>query len=124
MPLLTQLAAYASVGAVATLVHYAVLIGLVEGGGLPPVRATLCGYVAGGIVAYLLNRRHVFDSSRPHAETGWRFALVAVAGFCVTAALMTLFVDRLGAPYLPAQMATTVVAMFVTFAFNRAWTFR
>jgi putative flippase GtrA len=118
-----QLATYASVGVGATLAHYAVLIALVEGGGWRAVPATLCGYVVGGVVAYLLNRRHTFASDRPHAEATWRFALVAFAGFCVTYALMSLFIDRWGAPYLPAQMVTTVLAMFVTFALNRRWTF-
>ena len=118
-----QLATYASVGVGATLAHYAVLIGLVEGAGWRPVPATLCGYAVGGLIAYFLNRRHTFASERPHAEATWRFALVAIAGFSVTYALMSLFVDRWGAPYLPAQMVTTVLAMFVTFALNRRWTF-
>lgn len=119
-----QLATYASVGVGATLVHYAILIALVEAGGWTPVPAALCGYVAGGVVAYVLNRRHTFASDRPHAEAGWRFGLVAFVGFCVTYLLMSLFVERLGAPYLPAQAVTTVLAMFVTYALNRAWTFR
>lgn len=119
-----QLATYASVGVAATLVHYALLIWLVEGVGWRAVPATLVGYVAGGVVAYLLNRRHTFASERPHAQAGWRFALVAFAGFCLTYALMTLFVERLGAPYLPAQVVTTAIAMFMTFALNRVWTFR
>ncbi|MGJ0512112.1 GtrA family protein [Methylocystis sp.] len=118
-----QLAIYASVGVGATLAHYAILIALVEGAGWRPVPSTLCGYVVGGVVAYLLNRRHTFASDRPHSEATWRFALVAFAGFCVTYALMSLFVDRWAAPYLPAQMVTTVLAMFVTFALNRRWTF-
>ena len=118
-----QLATYASVGVGATLAHYAVLIGLVEAAGWRAVPATLCGYVVGGVVAYLLNRRHTFASDRPHAEATWRFALVAFVGFCVTYVLMSLFVDRWGAPYLPAQVVTTVFAMFVTFALNRRWTF-
>jgi putative flippase GtrA len=118
-----QLATYASVGVGATLAHYAVLIVLVEGAGWRAVPATLCGYVVGGVVAYLLNRRHTFASDRPHTEATWRFALVAFAGFCVTYVLMSLFVDRWGAPYLPAQVVTTVLAMFVTFALNRRWTF-
>ncbi|QGM98608.1 GtrA family protein [Methylocystis parvus] len=121
--MLRQLATYASVGVGATAAHYAILIALVEAGGWAPVPATLCGYVVGGIVAYLLNRRHTFASDRPHAEAGWRFGLVAFAGFCVTYLLMSLFVNRFGAPYLPAQVATTVSAMFVTFALNRIWTF-
>lgn len=121
--MLRQLSTYASVGVGATLVHYAILIALVEAGGFAPVSGTLVGYVAGGVVAYLLNRRHTFASDRPHAEAGWRFALVAFVGFCVTYLLMSLFVERWGAPYLPAQVVTTVLAMFVTFGLNRAWTF-
>jgi putative flippase GtrA len=118
-----QLSKYASVGVVATLAHYAVLIALVEGAGLGAVRATLSGYIVGGVVSYLLNRRHTFASGRPHAQATWRFALVAALGFCATYALMTLFVERWGAPYLPAQVATTVMVMFLTFFINRAWTF-
>lgn len=70
-----QLATYASVGVGATLAHYAILIALVEGAGWRAVPATLCGYVVGGLIAYLLNRRHTFASDRPHAEATWRFAL-------------------------------------------------
>lgn len=122
--MLRQLATYASVGVAATAVHYAILVGLVEGAAWAPVPATLCGYVAGGVVAYLLNRRHTFASDRPHEEAGWRFGLVAFVGFCLTYLLMSLFVERWGAPYLAAQVVTTILAMFVTFALNKAWTFR
>lgn len=122
--MLRQLLAYASVGVVATLVHYAVLVGLVEGWRWRPVPATLAGYVFGGVVAYALNRRHTFASARAHAEAGWRFAVTAFAGFCVTYALMSLFVNFWRTPYLPAQLLTSIIAMFMTFAVNRAWTFR
>ncbi len=122
--LLRQLLSYASVGVVATFVHYAVLVGLVERMGWRAVPATLAGYVFGGVVAYALNRRHTFASGRAHAEAGWRFAMVAFAGFCLTYVLMSLLVDRLGAPYLPAQLATSIIAMFMTFAINRLWTFQ
>lgn len=123
MRLARELATYAFVGVFATLVHYAILIALVEGYGWRAVPATLVGYVAGGVVAYGLNRRHTFASDRPHEEAMWRFALVALFGFCVTFVLMSAFVDRLGSPYLPAQALTTVITMFMTFAINRSWTF-
>jgi putative flippase GtrA len=123
MAVLRQFASYASVGVVATLAHYAVLLALVEGLGWRPVPATLHGYAVGGVVSYLLNRRHTFASARPHSEAGWRFALVAFAGFCVTFATMRLLVDIRGAPYLPAQVVTTALVMFLTFFINKAWTF-
>jgi hypothetical protein len=34
-----------------------------------------------------------------------------------------VFVERWGAPYLPAQIVTTLVVMFMTFFINKAWTF-
>ena len=118
-----QISTYALVGVAASLAHYAVLIGLVEGLSVRPVRAALAGFVVGGVLSYLLNRRHTFASDRPHEEAGWRFALVAAGGFCLTYLLMSLFVDRLGAPYLPAQLVTTALIMFVTYFANRVWTF-
>jgi putative flippase GtrA len=118
-----QLPIYALVGVVASLAHYAVLIGLVEGLKVAPVQAALAGYVGGGVVSYVLNRRHTFASDRPHGEAGLRFAAVASFGFCLTYLFMRVFVTSLGAPYLPAQLVTTVLVMFATYSANRLWTF-
>lgn len=123
MTLPRQLSTYALVGAAASLAHYAALVGLVELLAWRAVPAALVGYVIGGVISYRLNRRHTFASDRPHREAVWRFALVALLGFCLTFLLMRFFVDRLDAPYLPAQFATTILIMFVTFFVNRLWTF-
>jgi putative flippase GtrA len=118
-----QFTRYAGVGVIATALHYAVLIGLVESGAATPLPATLAGYVAGGVVSYGLNRRLTFATGRPHREAAWRFGLVAASGFAWTWVLMALFVDRLGVPYLPAQAVTTLIVLFWGFAANRLWTF-
>ena len=123
MTLSRQFSAFVAVGLVAAIVHYGLLIGFVEGLGWGAVPATLAGYVAGGIVSYLLNRRHTYASDRPHGEAGWRFAVVAGVGFGLTALFMHLFVDRFGAPYLPAQLVTTGIVLLWSFAANRIWTF-
>lgn len=119
-----QFRSYAFVGALATSAHYALLTSLVELAGWRIVPAALCGYVLGGVVSYWLNRRHTFFSQRPHREAIWRFALIALFGFCCTYLLMTLFVERVGIPYLPAQIATTLIGMSLSFLGNRGWTFR
>jgi len=118
-----QFARYAAAGLVATAMHYALLVALVESGDIAPLTATLAGYVAGGFVSYALNRRLTFTGSRPHREAGWRFALVAVGGFAWTGLLMVLFTGRLGAPYLPAQAATTLIVLAWGFLANRLWSF-
>jgi putative flippase GtrA len=124
LPLARQFSFFVGVGAVAALVHYGLLIGLVEAGGVAPVPATLAGYLAGGVVSYALNRRHTYASERPHAEATWRFAAVASVGFVLTGLFMHLLTERLRAPYLPAQLATTGIVLFWSFLANRIWTFR
>lgn len=123
MTLTRQFTIFAFVGVFATALHYATLIALVEFAHWRAVPAALGGYVAGGVLSYVLNRRHAFVSDRPHQEASWRFALVAAVGFCLTYGFMRILVDRLGAPYLPAQAATTGLVFFWSFAGNKLWTF-
>jgi putative flippase GtrA len=119
-----QIAAFAGVGVVAAVVHYGLLIGLVELAGWRAVPATLVGYVGGGLVSYGLNRRHTYRSERPHEEAGWRFATVAAVGFAITYGVMHLLVERLALPYLPAQIATTLVVLVWSFLAHKYWSFR
>jgi putative flippase GtrA len=119
-----QFAAFFGVGLVAALVHYGLLISLVEGYRMDPVAAALAGYVGGGVVSYLLNRRHTYASARSHAEAGWRFVVVAVIGFGLTWGGMAVLVRGLGVPYLAAQLVTTGVVLFWSFLAHKFWTFR
>src|SRR3712207_351906 len=118
-----QFTAFFGVGLAAAVVHYGLLIALVEAAGAHPVPATLAGYGAGGLVSYALNRRHTYGSRRPHREATWRFAVVALVGFLLTWLFMYAFTMRFGAPYLPAQFVTTGIVMLWSFLAHRAWTF-
>ena len=118
-----QFTRYFFVGAVASAAHYIVLIALVEGARWQAVPATLCGYLIGGVIAYVLNYRLTFNARLSHRLAAWRFALTAFGGFCLTYVLMTLFVESWGAPYLMAQLVTSALAMVMTFTLNRLWTF-
>ena len=121
--ILRQFGAFFGVGIAAAIVHYGILIALVEAGGFPPVPATLAGYVAGGLVSYALNRRLTYGSTRPHAEAGWRFAVVAAAGFVLTGIFMHAFTAWFDLPYLPAQVVTTGIVLFWSFIAHKLWTF-
>jgi len=121
--LLRQGVAFTGAGIAAAIVHYGLLIALVQTGTLAPVPATLCGYVGGGAVSYALNRRHTYRSDRPHQEAMWRFATVAGVGFLITWAVMHLLVDRWLMPYLAAQLVTTGIVLIWSFTAHKAWTF-
>lgn len=118
-----QFAIFAAVGVAAMIAHYGALIGLVEGAGWRAVPATLVGYVCGGIVSYLLNRRHTYQSDRPHEEAGWRFALVAAIGFGLTWLFMYILHDQFGIQYLLAQLVTTAIVMAWSFLAHKWFTF-
>ncbi|MFO1115796.1 MAG: GtrA family protein [Beijerinckiaceae bacterium] len=123
MSLPRQFSAFALVGVFAAVAHYGTLIGLVEAFRVAPVPAALAGYVAGGVVSYVLSRMHVFSTERSHLDAGWRFVLVAGVGFCLTWASMHLMVDRFALPYLAAQIATTGIVMVWSFVAHKFWTF-
>ncbi|MFI5014732.1 MAG: GtrA family protein [Hyphomicrobiales bacterium] len=118
-----QILAFGGAGVAAAIVHYGLLIGLVQTATLAPVPATLCGYLGGGLVSYALNRRHTYRSERPHQEAVWRFAAVAGVGFLITWAVMHLLVDRWSLPYLPAQLLTTGIVLIWSFSAHKWWTF-
>jgi putative flippase GtrA len=121
--LIRQFSGFVAVGFIAAGVHYALLIGLVEIFGVQAVPAALVGYSGGGIVSYLLNRRHVFRSNRPHEEAVTRFIIVVTVGFGLTYLFMLLLVQKAGVPYLLAQMMTTGIVLFWNFAAHKLWTF-
>ena len=123
MSIKRQISMFVLAGVAAAIAHYGVLVALVEAARWSAVPATLAGYVAGGVVSYWLNRRHTYLSDRPHDEAGWRFAVVAAIGFCLTWICMTVLHDRLGLYYLLAQIVTTGIVLLWSFAAHKFWTF-
>ncbi|MBS9476824.1 GtrA family protein [Ancylobacter radicis] len=115
---------FAALGALGTLAHYAVLIGLVQSGFAGPVAGSTAGFLVGGLVNYQLSRRIVFRSDKRHVEAAGKFFTVAALGLVFNAALMALLTGPLGAPYLPAQILVTGLLVLWHYAGNAVWTFR
>lgn len=113
--------AFALVGVLGTLVHYAILYTLVEFNAVNPVSASGWGALSGLIVNYVLNFKLTFNSQQTHARTFPKFALIAGFGFALNLALMTLLTEHIY--YLYAQILTTVVVLFWNFFANMFWTF-
>ncbi|MCK0195912.1 GtrA family protein [Ancylobacter sp. 6x-1] len=121
---LRHIALFAALGAVGTLAHYTVLIGLVHGAGLGPVAASSAGFVTGGLVNYQLSRRIAFRSSKPHGEALGKFFIVAGIGLVLNALLMALLTGPFSLPYLPAQVGVTAFLVLWHYGGNAVWTFR
>ncbi|HVY87186.1 MAG TPA: GtrA family protein [Caulobacterales bacterium] len=118
-----QFVRFAAVGAVATAVHYSILIGLKEGLGVAPVVATTLGYSAGALVSYTLNRRFTFDV-KPEFATGLvKFLIVVFIGALINGAIVAGLI-RVGLYYLLAQVIATALVLIWNFVASRLVVFR
>jgi putative flippase GtrA len=114
---------YTAVGAFATAVHYLVLVLCVEALHAPAWLGSGIGAVVGAQVAYAGNRWFTF-AHRGAIVASWpRFQATALLGALLGMAVVALGV-RLGVHYLAAQVLATGLSLLLTFAINRAWTFR
>lgn len=120
---LVRFVRFAAVGLVGTVAHYALLVALVEGGGVKPLPGSIAGFLLGALVNYTFSRRFVFDSDRSHVQALPRFMAVAGMGLCWNALLMYLLADRIGLHYLLAQMLTTGLLLCWHYVGNAVWTF-
>jgi putative flippase GtrA len=116
-------ALYLLVGALATAVHYAVLLLLVEVAAQPAVPSTALGAVCGALTAYVGNHRYTFSSRAGHRRALPRFFTVAAAGAIANGALVWAGTVPLGLHYLAAQVLATAVIVTGGFALNRHWSF-
>lgn len=120
---ITRFACYTSSGAIAAIIHFLILILLVQFLFFPPVLASIMGYIVGATVNFLLNHHWVFQSSRPHAETAPKFFLIAASGLGLNATMMYFLVTMLQIHYLLGQIATTSSVLVWNYYWSSRWTF-
>lgn len=111
-------------GGMATALHYALLLALVELGGVPAAPSAVVGALCGAVAAYAINRSVTFTSSTaPHQQALPRFMLVAASGGAFNGAMVWAGVHWLNWHYLVAQALVTVLVLGLTYRLNRSWTF-
>ena len=108
----------------ATVVHYVVLLALVELAGMPAPPSAVMGALCGAVAAYGINRAITFTSSTAsHQQALPRFMLIAAAGAALNGAMVWGGIHWLGWHYLVAQALATVLVLGLTYRLNRSWTF-
>lgn len=111
-------------GGIATALHYAVLIALVEGLGLSAAPSAAIGTLCGAAVSYALNRRVTFaGTTTGHGQAVPRFIAVALLSAFLNGLLVWIGIHALGWHYMVAQALATVLVMGLTFRLYRNWTF-
>ncbi|WP_282939562.1 GtrA family protein [Paenibacillus sp. RC67] len=115
---------YGIVGVLGTLLHFAVLVALVEWARMQPVWASAIGFIVVLLVSYLLNKYWTFQDS----PSGWRplvkYTVVSGFGLLLNSGIMYTAVDLLHWNYLIGQCFVVIAVPISNFIFNYYWTFR
>src|SRR6266436_6301410 len=100
---LSEFLRFATVGALATVVHYSMLIALVELAHGPLIASTSAGFVLGAVVSYSLNRRITFRHQPDFGRGLVKFVSVGAVGLGLNA-LIVAGLAHAGIQYILAQM--------------------
>ncbi len=114
---------YLLVGLLATAVHYALLVALVELAGAAAAPSAAFGAACGALAAYAGNRRFTFAGGAAHAQALPRFLAVAALGAATNGAIVWTGTQILGMHYLAAQVIATSIVVWSGFVLNRRWSF-
>ena len=120
--LVPQLVRFGLVGATntaLTLAAYAVLVALHA----PVPLAGAVGWGVGAVNGFLLNRAWTFRGAARGAVPAARYAVVALVGSALNAALLALAVSDEHLPRLAGELAALPPVTLLTFALCRGWVF-
>ncbi|MDR3555747.1 MAG: GtrA family protein [Syntrophobacteraceae bacterium] len=119
-----QLWRFACVGALATVIHFSVLIFLVQVFGFDPVASSVAGFLTSVCFNYYLNYKVTFKSTNAHGKTMIMFCIISGAGLLLNTFIMSLCIGKLQLRYISAQVFTTGCVFVWNFTVHRQWTFR
>ena len=117
-----QLVRFGLVGApntALTLAAYSALVAL----GTPVALAAAIGWGVGAVNGFVLNRAWTFRGSPRGALSAARYAVVALAGSALNAALVSVAVSEDHLPHIAGQLAVLPPVTVVSFVLCRGWVF-
>ncbi len=91
---------------------------------MKPSLPAMLGALCGALVAYLGNHQFTFSSTARHRTALPRFLLIATIGAMLNGVIVWVGTTVLAWHYLLAQIAATVLVLFLTYELNRKWTFQ
>ena len=118
-----QFSSFAIIGVIATLIHYIILVILVELFSVDAVSASAVGYCISGLINYYLNYRYTFASNESHKKTLPKFATVSITGLGLNVIILMLLTEQLALHYVFSQVIATIIVLLWNFIVNKMWTF-
>ena len=114
---------FSVVGVLATTVHVAMAVALIELGGWRPVPGNGAAFMAALLASYVANYYWTYRSNRPHAGALPRFAVVALSGFALNSLLMHSVVTQFHLNYRFGLALVVLVVPVLSYVANKRWAF-
>lgn len=123
MAVLRQFGRFGAIGILATVVHVAAVVILVESGALRPIWANLIAFCVALMVSYAGNHQWTFRAVSRHAHYFPRFAAISLTGLLLNQAIVYVGTELLRLDYLWALAVVVLVIPILSFAASRWWAF-
>lgn len=122
--LLLQLMRFGVVGLSAALVHFSIVVALVEWQNLQPMLANVVAFCVAFQVSYWGHRYWTFSNTQQrHTVAFPRLLLVSGATFLANESLFYIFMTQFHLPYIPALIFVLSVLPLAVFTMNKFWVF-
>lgn len=118
-----QLARFATVGVLATLVHIVAAVLAAALFGLEPQAANSAGFGAAVVLSYFGHGKITFGARLSHSFHGPRFLAVSTCGWAISSLLTELIAIKLGAPLMIALGAIALIVPIATLLICKLWIF-
>jgi putative flippase GtrA len=123
-PLFLQLMRFGLVGVSAALVHFSVVVALVESHWLHPLVANILAFCVAFQVSYWGHRSWTFSGTRQrHAVAFPRLLLVSSAAFVANESLFYILMTEFKLPYMLALVVVLSILPLAVFTINKLWVF-
>ncbi|MDR3478514.1 MAG: GtrA family protein [Gammaproteobacteria bacterium] len=122
--LLPQLMRFGVIGVSAGIVHFSIVVLLVEGGLLQPLLANIIAFMISFQVSYFGHRLWTFQAETQHRIAFPKLLLVSCTTFMANEGLFYLFMSLFKMPYALALFVVLAILPLFTFTASKLWVFR
>jgi putative flippase GtrA len=124
MALFWQLARFGIVGLSAAVVHFSVVVLLVESHHMQPLIANIIGFCTAFQISYWGHRQWTFNgTTQKHTIAFPRLLLVSVLAFIANEGMFYLLMEQFALPYPVALILVLSILPLVVFVVNKLWVF-
>lgn len=110
-------------GGTAALLHFIVLISLVELADVDATVASMTGFCVATLLNYTLQYHWTFELSEPHNRIFTRYVLITFTMLGVNTIIFWILYAKLSVLYVVAQVIATGVVTILNFLINKHYTF-